>query len=538
MPVTRATSEPSPRKSEFETLIIGAGPAGLQLAYYLEQAERDYLVLEAGDGPGTFFRTFPRHRTLISINKVYSGYEDPEVNLRWDWNSLLCDDPELLFRCYSREYFPHADAMVRYLGDFARRFGLKVSYDSRVTRVSRDGSGFSVETGGGNRLGCQRLVVASGISQPFLPDIPGIEHAEPYPTMTLDRDSFANQRVLILGKGNSGFETADHLTPTTALIHIASPNPIRMAWQTHFVGHLRAVNNNFLDTYQLKSQNAVLDGTVQGIERRPDDKLEVAMHYSHAEEEVEPLVYDRVLLCTGFRFDDSIFDADCRPEPSRKTNDRFPEQTSEWESTNVAGLYFAGTLMQVRDYKQATSGFIHGFRYNVRALSRMLELKHHHRPWPSKTIPGGVEGLSRAILQRINQTSALWQLFGFAGELFVVDRDGCIRYFPELPVAYIRDSPFGLHPDHYVLTLEFGHCPGDPFSIERHPNPERAEASTFLHPVIRHYHGATMVGELHLLENLFGEWHDQELHVRPLESFLARQLGDRRQAAEPAMASG
>ena len=53
-------------------LIIGAGPAGLQLAYFLQKAGRDYHLLEAGQGPGTFFRTFPRHRQLISSNKVHT----------------------------------------------------------------------------------------------------------------------------------------------------------------------------------------------------------------------------------------------------------------------------------------------------------------------------------------------------------------------------------------------------------------------------------------------------------------------------------
>ena len=34
-----------------EYLVIGAGPAGLQLGYFLEQAGRDYLILEAGPAP-------------------------------------------------------------------------------------------------------------------------------------------------------------------------------------------------------------------------------------------------------------------------------------------------------------------------------------------------------------------------------------------------------------------------------------------------------------------------------------------------------
>ncbi|MCP4473420.1 MAG: NAD(P)-binding domain-containing protein [Gammaproteobacteria bacterium] len=31
---------------QYETIIIGAGPAGIQLAYFLQQKQRDYLILE------------------------------------------------------------------------------------------------------------------------------------------------------------------------------------------------------------------------------------------------------------------------------------------------------------------------------------------------------------------------------------------------------------------------------------------------------------------------------------------------------------
>ena len=124
------------QKTDFDYIIIGAGPAGLQLGYYLEKAARDYLILEAGAAPATFFNTYPRHRKLISINKIYTGYDDPEINLRWDWHSLLLEDAEILFKEYSREYFPNAEAYVQYCADFAQRFHLKIQYGSRVMRVA------------------------------------------------------------------------------------------------------------------------------------------------------------------------------------------------------------------------------------------------------------------------------------------------------------------------------------------------------------------------------------------------------------------
>jgi len=120
-------------------LIIGAGPAGLQLGYHLAKARRSFVILESGCAPGTFFRTFPRHRTLISINKVHTGANDPELKLRMDWNSLLSDDDGPHFTRYSDRYFPSADEMVRYLGDFAAKHRLPIRYDSRVVSITRGG---------------------------------------------------------------------------------------------------------------------------------------------------------------------------------------------------------------------------------------------------------------------------------------------------------------------------------------------------------------------------------------------------------------
>ena len=509
---------------DYEYLILGAGPAGLQMGHHLARAGHSYLILEAGDCPGYFFKTFPRHRTLISSNKVYTGCEDAEVNLRFDWNSLLSEgDGRLLFREYSRRYFPPADELVRYLGDYADFHELNVRCDTRILRVEKPRPNqFRLVDAEGNVFTSRRLIVATGVSKPFVPAIPGVELAENYVDVSVDPEDFANQRVLILGKGNSAFETADNLIPTTALLHVASPNPLRMAWKTHFVGHLRAVNNSFLDTYQLKVQNAVLDCSVDRIERR-DGGYVVSVRYSHAHGEAEELTYDRVIVCTGFRFDDSIFSEECRPE--LVISNRFPAQMPDWESINVPGLYFAGTLMQANDFKKHTSGFIHGFRYNVRSLFRMLEKKYHHRDWPAREIEPTPEGLVEATLARLNRTSALWQQFGFLHDVIVVDEDwNRAQYYEEMPLAYVHSSDVGDNLHYYTITLEFGKVEGDPFAIVRKPEPGKAEESVFLHPVVRRWCGRQLISEQHLLEDLFGEWKKQDAHVAPLRFFFMEQL--------------
>ncbi|WP_436535088.1 NAD(P)-binding domain-containing protein [Actinoplanes sp. HUAS TT8] len=496
-------------------LIIGAGPAGLQLAALLERDGHDYVVLEAGDAPGTFFTRYPRHRTLISINKVWTGSDDPEFNLRADWNSLLTDDPALLFKNYSRKYFPAADDLVRYLADFAA--GLNVRYGRTVERVSQAEGIFTVATAA-ETFSARRVVVATGVSQLYVPPIEGAELCERYDTVSVDPEDFVNQRVLIIGKGNSAFETADALVETAAVIHVAGPHSVRLAWQTHYVGHLRAVNNNFLDTYQLKSQNAVLDGTVERITAREDGGFRIVFRYARTSERLREIDYDRIILATGFRFDASVFDESARPELA--INDRFPALTPAFESVNVPGLYFAGTLSQQRDFKKSTNGFIHGFRYGVRALHRILRSRHHDTPWPSVPVEVTPEAITDAIVARINVSSALWQQFGVLADVVTVG-DGAARYYEEVPVAYLGPEPLA-----FVVTLEYGpgHDQIDPFDITvpriAENDATTAHEASYLHPVVRVRRDGVVVAEHHLAENLENHWNIPPVHQEPLARFI------------------
>jgi thioredoxin reductase len=486
----------------------------------MQKAGLDYVIVEKGSGAGSFYERYPRHRQLISINKVHTGYDDFEKNLRWDWNSLICDSGDLQFKEYSKRYFPCADDMVRYIRDFARAYDLNVHYDMSIAQVSRNGV-FEAVAENGAVYRARRVIVATGVSKPYMPAIEGLELAEPYQEFSTDPDDFLGQSVLIIGKGNSGFETADNLIETTSLIHIASPRSLNFAWTSKFVGHLRAVNNNLLDTYQLKAQNAILDGEIRKIERS-GDKFVVTIAYTHANGESEQLEYDRVLSCTGFRFDWAPYDETCRP--ALAINDRFPKMTAAWESVNVPDMYFAGTITQERDYRKSASGFIHGFRYNARALFRLLCDRYEGLGLSATAVAATPEAVGDAIIGRANRTSGLWQMFGFLCDVVQVGADGTARYLEELPVDYVRSGDLAAHPHYYTLTLEFGEFDTDPFAIERNPNPAKAHDSKFLHPVIRRFEHGLQTGEVHLLEDLHSDW-SKQCHREPLKAFLDERLG-------------
>ncbi|HEY6729265.1 MAG TPA: FAD-dependent oxidoreductase [Polyangiaceae bacterium] len=502
-------------------VIIGGGPAGLQAAYFLAKANLRVLVLERAAEVGAFFRQYPRHRKLISINKVYTGVSDPETNMRWDWNSLLSDEYAPLFKDFSKEYFPAADTILEYLRCFAEQHRLPVELNVSVSRVERTEAGFEIHAEDGRTWRAPRVVVATGMSRENVPPIPGVELCERYSTMSLDQGDFTNQKVLIVGKGNSAFETADHLTPSAAVIHLASPRPLRMAWRTHFVGDLRAVNNNVLDTYQLKLQNAIIDAEIAEI-RHNGKGFSVDIRYSHADGEVETLYYDRVLLCTGFRFDTSFFADSCMP--AMTSCGRLPLQTSAWESPNVPGLFFAGTVMQQRDHKKYMSAFIHGFRYNVQALAHHLLASHHDIAWPQQQLTFSARGIAKGLLGEMNQSSAIWQQPGFLCNLVVLDvEQRSARLFAHMPMDYVHDRfARGMT---LALTLEYGPHQPDPFNIDRvhRSDVDRAAESTFLHPVIRRFEDGVLVDEHHVLEDLAAEWLEPE-HINPLVQYLQNAL--------------
>uniref|UniRef100_A0A8B9H1D3 FAD-dependent oxidoreductase domain containing 2 n=1 Tax=Astyanax mexicanus TaxID=7994 RepID=A0A8B9H1D3_ASTMX len=335
--------------------VLGAGPAGLQMGYFLSRSHRDYIILERNTGPGSFFQRYPRHRKLISINKIYTGRQNKEFNLRHDWNSLLSDQPDLLFQRVSEDLYPHADAYPLYLSMFERELGLRVKYATDIGKVRAadftGSKGYILTDQHGADYKCRVLFVCTGLWVPQQVDFVGSDLVEGYESIPTDPEDYKNQAVLILGKGNSAFETAQSILGRASRIHMYSPSPVRLAWKTHYVGDLRAVNNELLDTYQLKSLDGLVEGglediaivrrgqdggksrrtggkkrTVKSTERKEQFYLTLSELLDNRNSNKSGNItaenlpgyhddnfslrqpYDRVIRCLGFRFNFSIYD--------------------------------------------------------------------------------------------------------------------------------------------------------------------------------------------------------------------------------------
>lgn len=502
--------------SHFRNIILGAGPAGLQMAHYFEERSEPYLIVERATRPGSFFSQYPRHETLLSINKVHTGYGDLESRRRYDWNSLLCEDECLQFKQYAREYFPSAKQLTDYLSDFARQRDLQIRYDTEVVRVHRDQRGYHLQLRDGEVLDCERLVVATGLSREQLPEVEGLDLCESYANFSIDPDDYVDKRVLIVGKGNSAFETADNLIETTRKIWIVGKRNIRLAWGTHFVGDLRAINNNFLDTYQLKAQNNILDGELRSVRRSEAGEL-IATIYFESRARSFDFPCDHVLLCTGFCFDASIFDQSCKPALIH--GDKLPAMTCEWESTTAPNMFFAGTLMQARDYHMTMSAFIHGFRHNIEALDAMLKRRDAaSERWPH-TLPFGdtPEALAQLLLDRISTSAAMLLQPGYLIDAVGLRPDGGVDYLADVPADFVREKLALQYRRMAHISLEYkvhdGHL--DPFNM---PRGRGVDEDFYLHPIVRTIEDRQQVGRFILPDDLDNDWrNDPSYYPRVLE---------------------
>jgi thioredoxin reductase len=457
------------------------------MGYFLQEQAHPYVILERGSLPGNFFLTFPRHRTLLSINKEAGECTTGEACLRGDWHSLLSTTPSFSFRHFTERDFPLADDFLQYLQWYNEVHDLNLRLGVEVVRVSRDRE-FLVQDRDGNLYSSKILIVATGLFRPNIPDIPGVHLATNYGSLPTDRRSFTGQDILILGKGNSAFETANHLMPVANSVHLLSRHPVQFARSSMFAGDLRSPNSDILDTAQISGKLHISEGTVLSIERK-DHRLLVQI------EEMEALpaalitrAYDSVILCTGFNFDTRIFDSSCNLAMTK--DGRLPALTSEWGSTNIDGLYFAGTLMQSLNPRLDSSAFIHGFRFNIRALSRILECKVYGRSWPHNRGPYSTSDLVSLISQRFVSTAELWMQPGVLCDLIAIMKEtNEFLHFQGLPQGLLADC--GLDEDQAFYTLSVEPSPtGGRVSVLGNRQEKLGSV-----PVIRYYEGNAILGE-------------------------------------------
>ena len=177
-----------------ETLIIGAGQAGLSTGYHLQRRKRPFLIVDGADRVGDNWRHQWDSLRLYSPAK-YDGL------------------PGLPFPADDPWHFPGKDEVAAYLESYALHFDLPVRMSTRVDRLVESPAGGFVTHVGLDTITCDNVVIATGTfgRTPFVPAFatdldPGIRqlHSSEYRRL----DQLAPGPVLVVGGSHSGTDIA------------------------------------------------------------------------------------------------------------------------------------------------------------------------------------------------------------------------------------------------------------------------------------------------------------------------------------------
>ena len=322
----------------FETVIIGAGQAGLSVGYHLAKRDRSFVILEANDRVGDNWRN--RFDSL----KLYSP-------ARFDglpgWGMPV-----------PRWTYPTKDQLADYFEAYAQRFELPVITGVGVDSLRRDGDRYVVRAGA-HRFVADNVVVASGTFQePIVPDFAG--ELDPAIRQMHSNDyrnpsQLQEGQTLVVGCAHSGADialecAATHPTIVAGPVRGEMPFDIEGRAARFVLPVLWFVANHVLTMRtplgaKIRHHVRHSGGPLLRVKRRHLDAagVERVEHKVTGVVEGKPVLEDgrvlddvaNVIWCTGFGKDSSWIDIPVAGEDGWPEQDRGVVESSP-------GLYFVG----------------------------------------------------------------------------------------------------------------------------------------------------------------------------------------------------
>ncbi len=387
---------------------------------------------------------------MLSWTKPFSGFEHgSRAYERYDWNSLLADEPAnssvMPGVMDGTSYFPSRPEMERGLVRFAELASLSVRYGCHWETTRKEGDDFVLGTSDGEYRS-PVVVFAVGVAEPWRPA--GLEGMPHYGELR-PVETYADRRVFIIGKQNSGFEIATGLLPWARQIVLASPSPTKLSVNTHSLVGVRA---RYVQPYEdsvLAGGVLVLDVSIDEV-KRSGDGFTVRTR-SAKDDSTMTFEVDDVIAATGFST--PLRDL---PQLGVATfgQSRLPAQTPLWQSATVPGIYFAGTITQgshglKKHGIPSNSGAVQGYRYNARVLARHLAETRFGSRAPRRHIDAG--DVIPYLLAEASRGPELWHQRSYLTRVVVIDTDQGIFDDGIVPLAHFLDAP---GPDAVAIALE------------------------------------------------------------------------------------
>ncbi|MFY3790284.1 flavin-containing monooxygenase [Ureibacillus sp. MALMAid1270] len=340
-----------------DTIVIGAGQAGLAVGYYLKQQNQNFLILDKGNEIGESWLN--RYDSLVLFTpRIYDAL--PGLKLEGEAHG-----------------FPTKNEIVRYLKQYAKEFNLPIQLQTEVIKVQHQDDIFYIETNQGI-LQSKNLIIATGAFQ--TPRIPAFSkklssdinqlHSSHYKNSTQLKEG----NVLVVGGGNSGAQIAVELSKETetyiAISQKLSFLPLvffnkSMYWWLDKIGILKASTNSFLGKVIQKKGDPIFGFELKDAIKRKEVLLKPrvidGIHNVVTFKDSTTLSIDNIIWATGFDL----------KYPWLEIREVFNEKGKIIQNrgiSNLKGLYFIGLPWQYRRGSAILQGVGFDAKYIVEHL--------------------------------------------------------------------------------------------------------------------------------------------------------------------------
>jgi len=192
-------------------VVIGAGPAGLAVGACLRREGISFVILERAD---RISPAWHRHYERLHLHTPKSSSALPYLPFPSNYPT-----------------YPSRQQIIDYLEDYSHKFNLTPRLGEEVKRAEPVGDHWEVETSKGSYRS-QALIIATGLNMiPCTPEWPGLSsfagkvlHSSQYSKGA----EFKDQRVLVVGFGNSGGEIAIDLWERGAYLALSVRSPVNI----------------------------------------------------------------------------------------------------------------------------------------------------------------------------------------------------------------------------------------------------------------------------------------------------------------------
>ncbi|MEK4671204.1 flavin-containing monooxygenase [Niallia sp. FSL R7-0271] len=338
----------------YDTLIIGAGQAGISIGYHLNKLNRNVVILERRSEIGSSWRD--RYDSLILFTpRMYNSL--PGMEMEGD-----------------KHGFPTKDEVANYLKKYFKKFNIPIKLGVEVISAYKQDDYYVVKTNYKEYM-AKNLVVASGPFQ--TPKIPSFSRKlsegifQIHSSQYKNPQQLADGNVLVVGGGNSGAQIAVELSKEkeTYLSHgeklLYLPLILlrkSIFWWFDKIGLLKQDFNTRLGRFIQSKSDPIFGYDLKHTIRKK--KIVIKGRVIEINEDriifkdQSSLRVNNIIWATGFK----------NPLPWMKVNEIYNKEGKiihQRGVTNVMGLYFIGLPWQYRRGSSLLQGVGYDARYIV-----------------------------------------------------------------------------------------------------------------------------------------------------------------------------